>query len=94
MFFLLFLCSCGNSTQKETTKIEPAPTNVAPKLSYTLTNVTHQKEVDGSYHCLKVGILIEKSFQAGHDYIVNKGYDLYSLANIVSFDNGEIKFSE
>ena len=41
-----------------------------------------------------VGILIEKSFQAGHDYIVNKGYDLYSLANIVSFDNGEIKFSE
>ena len=41
-----------------------------------------------------VGILIEKSFQAGHDYIVNKGYDLYSLANIVSLDNGEIKFSE
>ncbi len=61
MFFLLFLCSCGNSTQKETTKIEPAPTNVAPKLSYTLTNVTHQKEVDGSYHCLKVGILIENT---------------------------------
>ena len=41
-----------------------------------------------------VGILIENSFQAGHDYIVNKGYDLYSLANIVSFDNGEIKFAE
>lgn len=61
MFFLLFLCSCGNSTQKETTKIEPAPTSVAPKLSYTLTNVTHQKEVDGSYHYLKVGILIENT---------------------------------
>ena len=31
-----------------------------------------------------VGILIEKSFQSGHDYIVNKGYDFYSLANITS----------
>ena len=41
-----------------------------------------------------VGILIEKSFQAGHDYIVNNGYDLYSLANIVSFENGIIKFGE
>ena len=61
MSFLLFLCSCGNNTQRETTKIEPAPTSVAPKLSYTLTNVTHQEEVDGSYHCLKVGILIENT---------------------------------
>ena len=41
-----------------------------------------------------IGILIEKSFQAGHDYIVNKGYDLYSLANIVSFENGVVKFAE
>ncbi len=41
-----------------------------------------------------VGILIEKSFQKGHDYIVNKGYDLYSLANIVSFDNGVIQFAK
>ena len=41
-----------------------------------------------------VGILIEKSFQAGHDYIVNKGYDLYSLANIISFDDGKIVFAE
>ena len=41
-----------------------------------------------------VGILIEKSFQAGHDYIVNKGYDLYSLANIKSFKDGKIEFSE
>lgn len=39
-----------------------------------------------------VGILIDKSFQAGHDYIVNKGYDLYSLANIKSFHNGIIEF--
>ena len=41
-----------------------------------------------------IGILIEKSFQAGHDYIVNKGYDLYSLANIVSFENGVVRFAE
>ena len=41
-----------------------------------------------------VGILIEKSFQDGHNYIVNKGYDLYSLANIISFDGGKITFSE
>ncbi len=41
-----------------------------------------------------VGILVEKSFQEGHDYIVNKGYDLYSLANITSFENGVIQFEE
>ena len=41
-----------------------------------------------------VGILIEKSFQSGHDYIVNKGYDFYSLANITSFDDGKITFAE
>lgn len=41
-----------------------------------------------------VGVLVEKSFQSGHDYIVNKGYDLYSLANIVSFENGIIQFEE
>lgn len=39
-----------------------------------------------------VGILIEKSFQKGHSYIVDKGYDLYSLADIKSFKNGIIKF--
>ena len=39
-----------------------------------------------------VGILIEKSFQQGHQYIVDKGYDLYSLADIKSLENGEIKF--
>ena len=41
-----------------------------------------------------VGILIEKSFQPGHDYIVNKGYDLFSLANITSFKDGKITFKE
>lgn len=41
-----------------------------------------------------VGVLVEKSFQDGHAYIVNNGYDLYSLANIVSFENGIIQFEE
>ncbi len=41
-----------------------------------------------------VGILIEKSFQQGHDYIVEKGYDFCALANITSFDNGKITFGE
>ncbi len=39
-----------------------------------------------------VGIVIEKSFQQGHDYIVNKGYDFLSLANIVSFEKNQIQF--
>lgn len=39
-----------------------------------------------------VGILIEKSFQKGHAYIVDKGYDLYSCANITSFSDGKIQF--
>lgn len=39
-----------------------------------------------------VGILIEKSFQKGHQYILDKGYDLFSLANIKSFENGIITF--
>lgn len=41
-----------------------------------------------------VGILIEKTFQAGHDYIVNKGYDLCSLAPIRTMKNGKITWDE
>ena len=41
-----------------------------------------------------VGVLVEKSFQEGHNYIINKGYDLYSLANVVSLENGIIQFAE
>lgn len=39
-----------------------------------------------------VGILIEKSFQSGRQYILDKGYDLYSLAQIKSLRNGIVKF--
>lgn len=41
-----------------------------------------------------IGILIDKSFQKGHEYIVNKGYDLFSLVNIKSFENGIIEFED
>jgi xanthine phosphoribosyltransferase len=43
---------------------------------------------------LGVGILIDKTFQQGHRYILEQGYDLYSLAKIKSFENGEIEFEE
>ena len=39
-----------------------------------------------------VGIVIEKSFQKGHEYILRQGYDLYSLAEIKAFDHGKIVF--
>lgn len=41
-----------------------------------------------------VGIVIEKAFQKGHEYIVGKDYDLYSLAEIQSFENGKIEFKK
>lgn len=40
-----------------------------------------------------IGIVIEKSFQKGHAYIEEKGYDLYSLASIKSLENGMISFN-
>ncbi|MGN1343923.1 MAG: xanthine phosphoribosyltransferase [Traorella sp.] len=39
-----------------------------------------------------VGIVIEKSFQKGHDYILDSGYDLYSLVSIKSIEKGHIIF--
>lgn len=39
-----------------------------------------------------VGMVIEKAFQEGHDMIVNKGYDIYSLARIASLGENEIHF--
>lgn len=39
-----------------------------------------------------VGILIEKSFQKGHQYIISQGYDFLSLADIKSFDDHTIHF--
>lgn len=39
-----------------------------------------------------VGIVVEKSFQAGREYIENQGYDIYSLARISSMENSRIVF--
>lgn len=39
-----------------------------------------------------VGIVIEKEFQRGHDYILKQGYDLYSLASITSMKDGKVTF--
>lgn len=40
-----------------------------------------------------VGIVIEKSFQQGHQYIVDSGVDFLALASIKRFENGEIEFN-
>lgn len=41
-----------------------------------------------------VGIVIEKRFQKGHDYVVNKGYDLYTLASIDHIQDQKIYWAE
>lgn len=40
-----------------------------------------------------VGIVIEKSFQKGHQYIVNKGYDLCALASIADVKDKKITWA-
>lgn len=39
-----------------------------------------------------VGIIIDKVFQKGHKYIIDSGYDLYSLAKISKLEDGLITF--
>ncbi len=41
-----------------------------------------------------IGIVIEKSFQPGRDMLIEKGYDVYSLARIKKLDKDLIKFVE
>lgn len=41
-----------------------------------------------------VGIVIDKAFQKGHQLILDKGYDLYSLAQIVALDENGIQFKK
>lgn len=41
-----------------------------------------------------VGIVIEKAFQKGHQYILDRGYDLCTLASIESISEGKIHFCE
>ncbi|HAX73197.1 MAG TPA: xanthine phosphoribosyltransferase [Firmicutes bacterium] len=39
-----------------------------------------------------IGIVIEKSFQPGRNLLIEKGYDVYSLARIASLGEGVIEF--
>lgn len=41
-----------------------------------------------------IGIVIEKSFQPGRDMLIEKGYDVYSLARIKELDKDLIEFVE
>lgn len=41
-----------------------------------------------------IGIVIEKSFQPGRQLLVDKGYDVYSLARISKLGSGIIEFVE
>lgn len=41
-----------------------------------------------------IGILIEKSFQPGHDKLVAQGFDVYSQARIASMDEDGVHFVE
>ena len=41
-----------------------------------------------------IGIVIEKSFQPGHQRIVDAGYHLESLARIKAFKDGKVVFEE
>lgn len=39
-----------------------------------------------------VGVVIEKAFQGGHDWLVKHGYRLEALASIKSFENNQVHF--
>ena len=39
-----------------------------------------------------LGIVIEKSFQPGRKFLDNSGYNVYSLARIKSFKDGNVEF--
>ncbi|SIO21531.1 xanthine phosphoribosyltransferase [Carnobacterium alterfunditum] len=41
-----------------------------------------------------VGIVIEKSFQIGRQLLEEENYDVYSLARIRAFEEGQVKFVE
>ena len=41
-----------------------------------------------------IGIVIEKSFQIGRELLEEENYDVYSLARIRAFEDGQVKFVE
>ncbi|MDA3796813.1 xanthine phosphoribosyltransferase [Lactobacillus delbrueckii] len=40
-----------------------------------------------------VGVVVEKAFQGGHDWLVNHGYHLEALASIQEFADGQVIFN-
>jgi xanthine phosphoribosyltransferase len=40
-----------------------------------------------------LGVLIEKSFQPGHDKLASQGLDVYALARISKLEDGKITFA-
>ena len=45
-------------------------------------------------HIAGVGICIEKRFQAGHQYVVGRGYDFCAVASIAAIENGTIHWAQ
>lgn len=39
-----------------------------------------------------VGVVVEKVFQGGHDWVIDHGYKLEALASISSFENNQVHF--
>ena len=40
-----------------------------------------------------MGVVVEKAFQGGHDWLVNHGYHLEALASIKEFADGQVIFN-
>lgn len=53
-----------------------------------LADLIHQADAE----VVGIGIVIEKSFQPGRDFLIEKGYRVESLARVKSLANGTVEF--
>ncbi|CAM4198680.1 xanthine phosphoribosyltransferase [Acinetobacter pragensis] len=53
-----------------------------------LADLIHQAEAE----VIGIGIVIEKSFQPGREFLIDKGYRVESLARVKSLANGTVEF--
>ena len=53
-----------------------------------LADLIHQAEAE----VVGIGIVIEKSFQPGREFLIDKGYRVESLARVKSLTNGTVEF--
>ena len=53
-----------------------------------LADLIHQAEAT----VVGIGIVIEKSFQPGREFLIDKGYRVESLARVKSLANGTVEF--